>query len=113
MWNTHAAVAFQVLSVGNIVGCAHKFPEAATSIKTGDGRNERWIVNSHIDLVKCNDVSLCLERIVVCKQIDEIQEEIIVASPIPLQTWHKLVWNAPFLTCCPSWPQYESVYLSF
>jgi hypothetical protein len=44
-----AVVAVQVFSVGNIVGCAHVIPEIAASSKTGDGRNERWIVNSHID----------------------------------------------------------------
>jgi type IV pilus biogenesis protein CpaD/CtpE len=51
-----APVALQVFSVGNIVGCAHEIPEIATSTKTGDGRNQRWIVNSHIDLVTWNDV---------------------------------------------------------
>jgi hypothetical protein len=51
-----AAVALQVFSVGNIVGCAHIVPEIATSSKTGDGRNERWIVNCHIDLAAWNDV---------------------------------------------------------
>jgi hypothetical protein len=51
-----AAVALQVFSVGNIVGCAHLIPEIATSSKPGDGRNERWIVNSHIDLATWNDV---------------------------------------------------------
>jgi len=51
-----AAVALQVFSVGNIVSCAHVIPEIATSSKTGDGRNERWIVNSHIDLATWNDV---------------------------------------------------------
>jgi hypothetical protein len=51
-----AAVALQVFSVGIIVGCGHVTPEIATSTKTGDGRNERWIVNSHIDLVTWNDV---------------------------------------------------------
>jgi len=50
-----AAVALQVFSVGNIVGCAHVIPEIATSTKTEDGRNERWIVNSHIDLATSND----------------------------------------------------------
>jgi hypothetical protein len=45
-----AAVALPVFSVGNIIGCAHVIPEIATSSKTGDGRNEQWIVNSHIDL---------------------------------------------------------------
>jgi len=53
---TPAAVALQVFSVGNIVGYAHVIPEIATSSKTGDGRNERWIVNSHIDLATWNDV---------------------------------------------------------
>jgi len=51
-----AAVALPVFSVGNIVGCVHIIPEIATSSKTGDGRNERWIVNSHIDLATWNDV---------------------------------------------------------
>jgi len=51
-----AAVALPVVSVGNIVGCAHIISEIATSSKTGDGRNERWIVNSHIHLATWNDV---------------------------------------------------------
>ena len=50
------AVAWQVFSMGNIVGCAHIIPEIATSSKTGEGRNEQWIVTSHIDLVTGNDV---------------------------------------------------------
>jgi len=50
------AVAFQVSSVGIIVAYAHVIPEIATGSKTGDGRNERWIVNSHIDLATWNDV---------------------------------------------------------
>jgi hypothetical protein len=51
-----ADVAWQVFSVGNIVGCVHVIPEIATSTNTGDGWNERWIVNSHIDLASWNDV---------------------------------------------------------
>jgi len=51
-----AAVALQVFSMGNIVGCAHVIPEIATSSKTGNGWNERWIVNSHIHLATWNDV---------------------------------------------------------
>jgi hypothetical protein len=51
-----AAVALQVFSVGNIVGCAHLFPEIATSSKTGDGQNELWIVINHLDLATWNDV---------------------------------------------------------
>jgi len=51
-----AAVALQVFSVGNIVGSVHVIPEIATSSKTGDRWNERWIVNSHIDLATWNDV---------------------------------------------------------
>jgi hypothetical protein len=51
-----AAIALQVFSVGNIAGCAHVIAEIATSTKTEDGRNERWIVNSHIDLATWNDV---------------------------------------------------------
>jgi len=50
------AVALQVFSVGNIVGCAQLIPEIANSSKTGDGRNERWIVNSHRDLATWNDL---------------------------------------------------------
>jgi hypothetical protein len=44
------AVALQVFSMRNIVDCTHVIPEIATSTKTGDGHNVRWIVNSHIDL---------------------------------------------------------------
>jgi hypothetical protein len=51
-----AAIALQVFSVGNIVGCMHIIPEIATSSKTGAGRKERCIVNCHIDLVTWNDV---------------------------------------------------------
>jgi len=50
------AIALQVFNMGNIVGCAHVIPEIATSSKTADGRNERWIVNSHIDMATWNDV---------------------------------------------------------
>jgi hypothetical protein len=38
--NAPAAVALQVFSVGNVVGCAHVIPGIETSSKTGDGRNE-------------------------------------------------------------------------
>jgi len=52
-----AAIGLQVFSVGNIVGCAHVIPEIANSSnKTGDGQNERWIVNCHRDLATWNDV---------------------------------------------------------
>jgi hypothetical protein len=51
-----AAVALQVFSVGNIIGCAHVIPEIAINIKTGDRWNDRWIDNSHIDLPTWNDV---------------------------------------------------------
>jgi hypothetical protein len=51
-----AAFALQVFSVGNIVSCAHIFPEKAASSKTGDGRNKQWILNSHIDMATWNDV---------------------------------------------------------
>ena len=54
--NAPAAIALQVFSVGNIVGCAHVIAEIATSSKSGDGRNKRWIANSHIDLATWNDV---------------------------------------------------------
>jgi hypothetical protein len=48
--NPPTAFALQDFSLGNIVGCVHVIPEIATSSKTGDGQNERWIVNSHIHL---------------------------------------------------------------
>jgi hypothetical protein len=51
-----AAVTLQLFSVGNIVGCAHVIPAKASCTKTGDGRNKRWIVNSHIHLATWNDV---------------------------------------------------------
>jgi hypothetical protein len=50
------AVALQVFGVEIIVGCADVIPEIATCCKTGDRRNKRWIVNSHIDLATWNDV---------------------------------------------------------
>ena len=51
-----AAVALQVFSVETIVSFTHVIPETATSSNTGDGRNERCIVNSHIDLATWNKV---------------------------------------------------------
>jgi hypothetical protein len=51
-----AAVALQVFCVGNIVGCTDVIAAIPTGSKTGDGRNERWIVNSHIHLATWNDV---------------------------------------------------------
>jgi len=54
--NPLAVVALPAFSVGIIIGCAHVIPEMPTSSKTRDGRNERWIVNSHIDLATWNDV---------------------------------------------------------
>jgi hypothetical protein len=54
--NTLAAVAMHVFSVRNIVSCAYVIPEIATSSKTQDRQNKRWIVNSHIDLATWNDV---------------------------------------------------------
>jgi len=51
-----AATVFQVCRVGNIIGRTHIIPEIATSSKTGDERNKRWIVNGHIDLATWNDV---------------------------------------------------------
>jgi hypothetical protein len=50
------AIALQVFRVGNIVGCAHVIPEIATGSKPGDGQNDRWIVNCHIDLATWNNV---------------------------------------------------------
>jgi len=51
-----AAIALLVFSVGNIVSGERIIREIATSSKTVDGQNERWIVNSHIDLATWNDV---------------------------------------------------------
>jgi hypothetical protein len=51
-----AAIASQVFHAGYIVGCEHMIPEIATSGKTGDGRNKRWIVNRPIDLATRNEV---------------------------------------------------------
>jgi hypothetical protein len=51
-----AAVALQVCIMGNIISCGHEIPEIAISSKTEDGRNERWIVNSHIDMMTQNHV---------------------------------------------------------
>jgi hypothetical protein len=51
-----AAVALEVFTVGYIVSCVHIIPEIPISSKTGDGQNEQWIVNSHIDLATWNDV---------------------------------------------------------
>jgi len=51
-----AAVTLQAVSMENIVGYLQVIPEKATSSKTGDVRNERWIANSHIDLSTWNDV---------------------------------------------------------
>jgi len=50
-----AAVAWQVSSVRNIIGRVQVIPELATSSRAGDGRNEKWIVNSHIPLATQND----------------------------------------------------------
>jgi len=54
--NAAAAIALQIFCVVNIFSCAYEIPEIATSGNTGDGRNEQWIVNSHIDLATWNDV---------------------------------------------------------
>jgi hypothetical protein len=51
-----AAVVLQVFNVENSISYAYIIPEIATSITSGAGRNERWIVNSHIDLATWNDV---------------------------------------------------------
>ena len=51
-----AEVALHVFSIGHMVGCAHVIPAIATTRKTEEGQNERWIMNSHIDLATWNDV---------------------------------------------------------
>jgi len=51
-----STVGFQVFSVGNIVGYAHVMPVIPIGSKPGDRQNERWIVNSHIDLATWNNV---------------------------------------------------------
>jgi len=50
-----AAVGVQAFSVGIIVGCAHIYPEIATSSQTADERNEGWLVNIDIDLATSNN----------------------------------------------------------
>jgi len=52
------AAVFQLVSVGNIVGCKHLIPEIANSSKTRDGWNKRRIVNSPIDLLTWSDVCI-------------------------------------------------------
>jgi hypothetical protein len=54
--NAPAGVALQCFSVGNIIGCAHGNAEIATSSKTADRWNERWIVSGHLHLATWNDV---------------------------------------------------------
>jgi len=56
MRTAQAPVAVHVPSMGNIVSCTHVLPEIATSSKTGDARNEGWIVNSHRGLANWIDV---------------------------------------------------------
>jgi hypothetical protein len=53
-----AAIALEVFSVGNMFGCAHIIAEISTRSKSGDGRKERWIVNSHIDLATWNNIDI-------------------------------------------------------
>jgi hypothetical protein len=50
------AGAFEVFSIGNIVGCALIIPKIATSCKAGDRQTEQRIVHSHRDLATWNDV---------------------------------------------------------
>jgi hypothetical protein len=47
------SAGFRVVSAGNIVGCAHVIPQRAF---TDQEKNDRWIVNSHIDLMTWNVV---------------------------------------------------------
>jgi hypothetical protein len=42
---------FKIFNAGNIIGCAHVIPERAC---TDNIQNDRWIVNSHIDLETWN-----------------------------------------------------------
>jgi len=49
-------IPLHVFSMGKIVGCVIIIPEIATSSKRGGGWNERWIVNSYIDLTTWNNV---------------------------------------------------------
>jgi len=54
--NAPAAVTLQGCSMGKIVGSANMVRQIATPSKTGDRWNERWIVNSHLELATWNDV---------------------------------------------------------
>jgi hypothetical protein len=48
--NALAAVAFHVWSSGNMISWAHVILGRATSSNSEDGQNERWILNSHMNL---------------------------------------------------------------
>ena len=48
-----SGATYQVFTVGNVVGCPHVIPEKPF---TDPNKNERWIVNSHIDLMTWNKV---------------------------------------------------------
>jgi len=51
-----AAVELQVFSLENVVSYEHLIPDSAASCRTEDGRNERWMVNNHMDLASLNIV---------------------------------------------------------
>jgi hypothetical protein len=51
-----AVTALLGFSMGNIVGCMHSIPDIATWSRKGERWNDQWIVNSHLDLARWNDV---------------------------------------------------------
>jgi len=99
-----AAIAFQVFSVGNIVGCAHVIPEIATSSKTGDGRNKRWIINSPQIWWLGMMCIISKERIAFCAQVEGTRGVVFAASPIALQSRCKRVPNEHIPMYGHSWP---------
>ena len=49
-------IGLQCFSIGNIVGCTHRFQTIATSSNRGDRWKERGIVTRHMELGTWNDV---------------------------------------------------------
>jgi hypothetical protein len=103
-----SAIGSQVESMGNITSCVHLFLQIATSSMTRGGRNEDWIVNSHIDLPTSNDVYDLYRENCICAQVEGIQGEILTASLIALQSRCKCVYNQHILTYAHRWPQCQS-----
>jgi len=54
--NILAAISVHIFSVGNLIDYMHVISELTATSKAGIGGKERWIVNSHINLVTWNNV---------------------------------------------------------